>query len=234
MTTADTFRPLLIPLREAVLDALSVVSPVRCSGCGADDRSLCADCRRALAPAPARLDDDGAGPPVWASLEYADTVRAILLAFKDHGRTDAGPALARALRASVIAAVAGAPPTERAGGVTLVTIPSTRAAFRSRGYHPTELMLRRAGLAVRSRSLRLARQVADQAGLSAAGRARNRSGSFAASQRLAGRACLIVDDIVTSGATIREANRAIEAAGGRVIGAAALAHTHLRRGRDRS
>ncbi|MFF1633641.1 ComF family protein [Leifsonia sp. NPDC058248] len=228
MTTADTLRPLLIPLREAVLDALSVVSPISCSGCGADDRSLCADCRRALAPAPARLDDGVESPPVWASLAYAGSVRAVLLAFKDHGRTDAGPALARALRASVVAAIAGARPVERAGGVTLVTVPSTRAAFRSRGYHPTELMLRRAGLSIGSRSLRLSRQVADQAGLSAAGRAQNRSGSFAASQRLAGRACLIVDDIVTSGATIREANRAIEAAGGRVIGAAALAHTELR------
>jgi predicted amidophosphoribosyltransferase len=234
MTTADTLRPLLIPLREAVLDALSVVSPIRCSGCGADDRSLCAECRRALTPAPARLDDGGDGPPVWASLEYAGTVRAVLLAFKDHGRTDAGPALARALRASVVAAIADVRPPERAGSVSLVTIPSTRAAFRSRGYHPTELMLRRAGFAVGSRSLRLARQVADQAGLDAAGRARNRSGSFAASQRLAGRACLIVDDIVTSGATVREAKRAIEAVGGRVIGAAALAHTELRTSRDRS
>jgi orotate phosphoribosyltransferase len=40
---------------------------------------------------------------------------------------------------------------------------------------------------------------------------------------------LIVDDIITSGATAREAIRAIEATGGRVVGVAAIAHTALRR-----
>jgi predicted amidophosphoribosyltransferase len=49
-----------------------------------------------------------------------------------------------------------------------------------------------------------------------------------ASRRLRGRRCVIVDDIVTSGATIAEAARAIIAAGGSVCGAATIARTRLR------
>jgi predicted amidophosphoribosyltransferase len=229
-------------VREAVLDALAVLSPVTCSGCGALDRGLCAVCLAALTPHPEHIRDAGAGPPVWAALDYSGVTRAVLLAYKDHGRTDAMLPLGRALRAAVIAAsghlreVGACEPAVRAGGVVLVTIPSTRAAFRRRGYHPTASALRRAGLIrpLTPPSLRLVRRAADQAGLSASERSMNRFGSFAASPRLAGRACLIVDDIVTSGATVREAARAIEAVGGVVVGAAAIAHTELRRARKKA
>ncbi|MEO7017992.1 MAG: phosphoribosyltransferase family protein [Leifsonia sp.] len=231
MTFAVLSRSVLALLRDPVLDALAVLLPVECSGCGRPDRALCASCESALAPRPALVDDTGAAPPVWASLEYSGAPRAVLLAYKDRGRTDAMAALALALRASVAAALAAAPAHAVAGGVVLVPVPSTRAAFRKRGYHPTAAALRRAGLrpAAPRRSLRLCRQGLDQAGLTAAERARNRAGSFVASPRLSGRACLIVDDIITSGATAREAIRAIEAAGGRVVGVAAIAHTALRR-----
>lgn len=235
MTFASLAGLLLVALREAVLDALAVVLPVECSGCGDPDRALCRTCHRALRPRPQPVPDTGEGPAVWAALDYSGVTRAVLLAYKDRGRTDASGALAWALRASVSAAIAESSPTARAGGVVLVTIPSTRAAFRTRGYHPTAAVLRRAGLrSARSRrALRLLRQGADQAGLSAIERVGNRSGSFVASPALAGHACLIVDDIVTTGATIREAARAIEAVGGRVIGGAAIAHTALRRGGGR-
>ncbi|WP_431280391.1 ComF family protein [Leifsonia poae] len=216
-------------MRTAVLDALAVLLPVACSGCGGADRSLCGTCLRALAPKPAAVHDSGAGPPVWASLDYSGVARAVLVAYKDGGRTDAVAPLAVAVRASVAAALASLPAVDRAAGVVLVTIPSTRAALRKRGYHPTAAALRRAGLAPARRSLTLKRQGSDQVGLTSRQRERNRTGSFVASQKLSGRLCLIVDDIVTSGATVREAARAIEAVGGRVVGAAAIAHTALRR-----
>lgn len=110
-----------------------------------------------------------------------------------------------------------------------VVIPSTRRAWRRRGFHPTMLVLRRARLLVPPlwHALRLTRQTADQADLSRNDRAHNRAGSMSASSRLAGRSCLIVDDILTTGSTIKEATRAIHAVGGSVLGAATIAHTPL-------
>ncbi len=225
-------------VRDSLLDAASVLLPVACSGCGAPDRALCRTCEGALAPEARPLSLMGeCGAPAWAALGYEGVARRVLLACKDGGRTDAAPALAVALRAAIRAAMSNAPdPTPRAPAarpaVALlpVLIPSTRAAFRRRGYHPTGLILQRARILVPPlwRALRLARQTADQAGLSRAERDANRRGSLIASPRLRGRDCLVVDDILTTGATAREAVRAIDAAGGRVIGVAVIAHTALR------
>jgi len=73
--------------------------------------------------------------------------------------------------------------------------------------------------------LTLIRSVADQAALGATARRRNLAGSMEASPRLAGRAVLLVDDVLTTGSTLEEAARAVGRAGGRVVGAACLART---------
>jgi predicted amidophosphoribosyltransferase len=211
-------------IRDAVLDASAVLLPVSCAGCSAPDRSLCPDCARALAPEVRR--HTVAGVTVWSSLDYDDLPRTVLLAYKDGGRVDAAGALARALRPA-LAEAAG----ERRSDLVPVLIPSTRAAWRRRGYHPTGILLARSRVLAPPlwRALRLTRQTADQARLGSAERAGNRAGSMVASQRLRGRRCVIVDDIVTSGATIAEAARAIGAAGGSVSGAATVARTPRRR-----
>jgi predicted amidophosphoribosyltransferase len=225
-------------VRESLLDAAAIVLPVRCAGCRRPDRSLCDECEAELSPV-TRLDAIG-DIPVWSALSYEGVARRVLLAYKDGGRVDVVRALARALRSAVAEAQrqaargAGDAAGAAAAGAALlpVLIPSTRSAWRRRGYHPSRSVLARAHILVPPlwRALRLSRQTADQAGLNAVQRSGNRRGSFVASKRLAGRTCLIVDDIVTSGATIAEAARAIQAAGGRVAGAAAIARTPLRAG----
>ena len=229
-------------VRQSVLDAAAVVLPVACSGCAEPDRALCRACTAALTPHPRLLTPAAGGtPPTWAALAYEGVPRRVLLACKDGGRTDAAPALARALRAAVRAAMVecgadagGGAIGPRAGGpgaaLLPVLVPSTREAFRRRGYHPTGLILHRARILVPPlwRALRLTRQTADQAGLSRAERDGNRRGSLVASRRLHGRDCMIVDDILTTGATAREAARAIDAAGGRAVAVAVIAHTALR------
>jgi predicted amidophosphoribosyltransferase len=229
-------------VRESLLDASAVLLPVRCAGCGGPDRSLCATCGRELVP---RVTARAVGGiPVWSALEYAGAVRRVLLAYKESGRVDAAPALSRALRAAVVEALRSAPASASGSGPGVVgrrsrgredallpvLVPSTAAARRRRGFHPSGTVLARAHILVPPlwRALRLTRQTRDQAGLSSAARAVNRRGSMAASARLRGRRCLIVDDIVTSGATIVEAARAIDAAGGRVVGAATIAVTPRR------
>ncbi|AGW42209.1 competence protein F [Leifsonia xyli subsp. cynodontis DSM 46306] len=235
MTKTSLKRPVRLSLaRSAVLDAAGILLPVRCAGCGAGDRSVCSVCERALSPEVAA--NALSGLPIWSALRYDRAARRILLAFKDGDRTDAATFLARSLRPAVAEAqrAMGPASTAAAGAAALlpVLIPSTRSAWRRRGYHPTGMLLSRSRMLVPPlwRALRLARQTADQAGLPGNRRAENRAGSMSASPRLAGRRCLIVDDILTTGATVTEAARAIAEAGGEAVGAVTLARTPLRGG----
>lgn len=230
------------PARRALRDAWSVIAPTQCSGCGAPDRALCAACRLSLTAqvhACQRADQT-----VWAALDYSGVVRRILGNYKDGGRTDAAAALAVPLRQAIAQALASSallcvdvpatslpatslPVTTVRGGVHLVTIPSTAAAYRTRGYHPVELLLRRAGL-VSTPVLDLVTATSDQVGLGRDARALNKTGSLRARHDLASFRCLIVDDILTTGATVLEARRAVCAAGGEVLGFATLAETRRR------
>ncbi|MWC00324.1 ComF family protein [Agromyces seonyuensis] len=211
-----------------LLDALAVLLPVACAGCGADGATLCADCSGALAAHPFRfvLGDVLA----FAATDYDAPIARILHAGKEEGRTDALRALGPLLAAAVAAAlrdeeVRGA--GIRPGVVELASVPSSSAAGASRGYRHVDRMLAGAGLAA-SPVLRSDRERADQAGLSLEDRARNVAGALSARSRLDGRVFLVVDDVVTTGASAGEAIRALRAAGGRVVGAAFAARTPRR------
>jgi predicted amidophosphoribosyltransferase len=117
----------------------------------------------------------------------------------------------------------------------LVPVPSARRATAARKHDPGRRMaawaareLRRAGVAARMVAvLRQRRPVADQAGLSAAERLANLTGALGAvagsGRLLAAGPVVVVDDLMTTGASVAEAARAIGAAGGRVLGAAVVA-----------
>jgi predicted amidophosphoribosyltransferase len=204
-------------LRNALLDALAILLPVDCAGCSAPDRGVCDECLRALAPDPS-VRAVGA-VRVWTGLRYELVARRVILALKEEGRTDVARSLARPLGAALDRALDDAPP-----GTELVAVPTSRAAYRRRGYDPVRLLLRRAGYDG-ARVLAVARTSRDQKALGVADRAENRAGAFVAARRLDGRVFVIVDDVLTTGATIADAARAIEAAGGVVAGAATLAYT---------
>jgi predicted amidophosphoribosyltransferase len=213
--------PSLAAARRSTLDALALLVPVACAGCGRPDRSVCAECVAALHPAPRlahRADVSG-----WAALDYADVAARVIGAYKDGARTDAAAPLAAALAASVAAALGGLLP----GSVEVCTVPSTRAAMRRRGYAPVDALLARCGIRP-SRVLRPARARDDQAGLGADARRLNAHGALVARTDLRGRRFLLVDDILTTGATLAETARAVAAAGGSVAAAAVLAQTPLR------
>ena len=234
--------------RSALLDALAVVAPVSCAGCGAPDRAVCPACRAAMPSAPvvrglalpAVPSPRGGVPacvvPVGCGSAYAPPWPALLSGLKEDGRTDAAramaPALARAVRAAVAAAERGAPAADApVRPLDVIPVPSPAASLRRRGYAPVEVLLARAGIVplrapgvpgLRRHPLRFTRRPADQAGLGVAARAANVHGCLAARIDLSGRRVLVVDDVLTTGATLRETCRAVRAAGGEVVACAVV------------
>ncbi|WKK71799.1 phosphoribosyltransferase family protein [Rathayibacter oskolensis] len=111
----------------------------------------------------------------------------------------------------------------------LVVPPGSYGRRLRRGYDPVELIVRAAGGRV-ARPLRRARHSRDQVGLGRLERRGNLDGAFRARRPLEALSpVLLVDDVVTSGATLLEMRRAVEAAGGSVRGAVAVAATPARR-----
>ena len=222
-----------------MLDALlDLVLPQTCAGCGAAGVRWCRPCARVLAEAAARPLGRTAPDPVppgfpdaAAAAVYDGPVRGAVLAHKEAGRLG----LVRPLGAVLAAAVAVLAPV---GPFVLVPVPSAPAVVRARGHdHARRLareaarVLRRRGLPARASPLLVqSRRPADQAGLDASGRAANLAGALVTRRDLTGLVVVVVDDVVTSGATLAEATRALRAAGARVGGAATVAATARRRG----
>jgi predicted amidophosphoribosyltransferase len=216
-----------VPLAEALLD---LVLPRSCAGCGVAGCALCAACRAALA-APVLgvvLDGPRRLPPLAAVAPYGGPVREVLLAHKEHGRL----ALARPLGTALAAAASCLTP---GAGTVVVPVPSSARAVRARGHdHARRLAAvaaRRLGLPCRS-LLRPVRPVADSAGLGVAAREANLRGALAARRPLPGVDVLVVDDVVTTGATLREAVRALRAADAVVRGVVVVAVTPRNRASD--
>lgn len=208
----------------AVLAAAGdLVLPRTCAGCGRSGPVICPRCREEVSRlalptlGPVSPYPEPAGwPGCTGTLRYEGVTARLTRAFKDGDRRDLADPLGRLLADAVRRALTGAAP----GGVLLVPVPSSPAAIRRRGDQPTLLMARRAaralgpGIDVRP-ALRMARGTADQAGLDRAGRLANLSGAMTAhrSVPVRGRWCVLVDDVLTSGATLTEGRRALLAAG---------------------
>ncbi|KAA9130107.1 ComF family protein [Microbacterium caowuchunii] len=206
-------------VRRATADALAFVLPVSCAGCGAPDVSLCPACiRRLTVPARTSRPLDG-GLIVHSAFVYEGEVARMLRVLKEEGRTSLtrpfGTALA-ALAATVVREPA-----------VFVPLPTSRAAYRRRGYRVVETLVRRSSLPA-ARLLRVARPTADQRGLGRADRARNVAGSLRARPLRAPHPVVLVDDVLTTGATLAEAARALRAAGVPVLCALTVAATPRR------
>lgn len=206
--------------RSALREALSVVSPVECAGCGSPDVELCPDCRRRLDPT-VRSRELLTGLVVVSGLDYEFEVRRAVIAFKQQGRLRLARRLAPALAAALDRACPPGPSPP-----LLVAVPASRSGLRRRGYDPVGLLAREAGLVLAPRLLvSVAGAGGPQKRLDRVQRQRARQGTLRATIDLTGRRVLLVDDVVTTGSTLLEAERALAARGAAVVAAACLAST---------
>lgn len=180
--------------------------------------------------------------------EYAGALKLLVNAHKERHQLalarPLGDLLAHAVSGHLGAGGGARGRGDGAHGVVLVPVPSRPEVVRSRGHDPLVRLTRRAAARLRSRGtgagvlplLVGTRPVADQAGLGASERRRNLEGTMGCrcslvrrTRELWGASVVLVDDVVTTGATLREAQRALEEAGVEVLGAAVVAATRRTR-----
>lgn len=221
--------------------ALDLVLPLECPGCGGA-AAWCAGCAagltgrlRSVRLADAALDA-AAGlplPPVRALARYAGPVRAAVLAGKEGARRDLPVVLGAAVGRAWVRS-AGRPPPEPAGPVWLVPAPSRRAAARRRGGDPVTRMARAAAVELIAAGwpagvapcLVTAGRARDSVGLDAAQRAANLAGRVRFRPRAGpgpGAQVILLDDVVTSGATVVSAVAVLRGQGIEVIDSVAVA-----------
>lgn len=186
-----------------------------CAGCDRPGTLLCDACRIALVPMPRDVRTP-AGRRVRAAIALEGPAASCIRRLKGEGQTHLARPLGAALAAVLLPEL---PP-----GGWVIPVPTSRAAFRRRGYRVPDLLVRRAG-AEPQRVLTLTRRVRDQRELPAAGRAENVRGAMDARREGDGAPAVVVDDVVTTGATLDEAARALASAGFVVVTAVALAAT---------
>jgi predicted amidophosphoribosyltransferase len=221
-------------------EAVALLAPPRCLGCGAPPRdpraALCPGCAAAIpwlrgprcprcalpapcAPCPAR---GGALAAAWAPVAHAGPARALVAALKFRGALAAAELMAAQMAATAPAALLA--------DATAVPVPLPAARRRARGHDQAARLA--AGLAARTgvpvaRCLRRAGPPARQVG--AGGRARRAPGRILV--EVAGRpppVALLVDDVHTTGATLQACARALRAAGAEQVCAVTYARALAR------
>lgn len=206
----------VVGMRAFIDAAADLLLGASCPGCSRPGWGLCAGCR-ALLDAPPELIERGLPVPLVAACQYRPILEHVIPRYKDDGALHLAGALGDLLARAVVGL---APPA----GSLLVPVPSRPAAVRARGFDHARRVADHAGRATghRCRPLLSRRHPgADQQGLGRDQRARNLTGSMTSAR--AGRPVVIVDDVATSGASLREAYRALEAGGNEVVGAAVIA-----------
>jgi predicted amidophosphoribosyltransferase len=188
---------------------LDLILPTRCAGCAAPATTWCPDCAGALGLLP--VVRPGL-PGAHALAPYEGAARKAVLAYKERGRRELADPLGRALATAL--------PTIRAGPYVLVPAPSRPTAARSRyGQHMTAVAaacasaLRAAGHeASVAAVLRLSGRARDSLGLGPEARTANLRGRLHCAGPAPRRAVLL-DDVITTGATAIACTAALTAAG---------------------
>jgi ComF family protein len=204
---------------------LDLVFPPRCPACGDAPQPgspFCALCEGAIDPVPGetgRTGVSGETGDVRAGALFGGPIADAIHALKYGDRAEAAVPLGRWLAGRV-----EVPP-----GARVVWVPLGRRRRIERGYDQAMLLAgsfaRASGLRLLRGAMRRVRETPPQVGRDRAARARNVEGAFAASKAVSGLDLVLVDDVVTTGATAEAACQALREAGARSITVVALART---------
>jgi ComF family protein len=186
------------------IGSFDLAAPLRCVSCGLRGEPLCSSCGSSVRPA-GGVTLDGLDH-VRARWDYAEGARDLVLGLKLSGRLVYADPLIEGLASLA---------RRRGTQAAIVTWPPcSRAAKRRRGFDHAEVLARglaeRLGLLAAPLIQRVGR-ASDQAELTGSERRLNLLGAFAA--RPASGAVLLVDDVVTTGATLQACATSLRAAG---------------------
>ncbi len=220
-------------LRSLGIASLDILAPRSCIGCdeaaggvthGWSTEPFCRSC----APgAPESWEIDGI--PACAAGTYRGPMERAVHALKYGKRADLAGPLGNLLRG----------PWSQLGSEAdaLVAVPLHPRRLRERGYNQAALLASRLAAATNTRSrpraLRRIRETRPLPGLNRAERAEQLAGAIVARRALLDARIVLVDDVITSGATIRACRNALNDAGARVIGVVALARAESKGREDR-
>lgn len=224
---------------------IDLVTGSACAGCQLPGTLLCRECAATLSGHVALSMPTPCPPglaPSWAAGEYDALLRTLLLGHKEEHQFGLRSTLG-SLLSQAVAGMLTECAVRRGQQVLLIPVPSQPATVRARGHDATRVLARIAARDLRmlgydahpEHLLRVGR-VRDQAGLDSTERHANLTGSMSCRpqvrRRLAARGvgvwAVVVDDVLTTGSTAREAQRSLEASGIPVLGIAAVAATRKR------
>ncbi|MGV6819841.1 MAG: double zinc ribbon domain-containing protein [Parvularcula sp.] len=199
-----------------------------CSVCGfpfeqeALAEALCVSCAAPSRKA-GRLTGRGGLTKIRSAFAYSDAIAPAILRLKYADRTDGVVSFARAM------ALAGREMFAEAQGPLIVPVPLHRARLRQRHYNQAGLLAselgRLTGQPVDHTMLVRSRKTPPQGGTSRDARYRNVAGAFSAARpdAIHGQSIILVDDVLTSGATLLACARVLRQAGARKVFALTLA-----------
>ena len=195
-------------------DLAQLIFPTRCYSCNRLGLSICTQCRREWIPHYYKTHLQHL--KVHSALLYTPTASKILLAAKENSIQGADDLLISAITHVLHKAKLDSHYFQ------LVPIPSSKSSQRRRGrsfiVDITKKISKEVGLPIND-CLQLTRRVADQSGLTRDQRKTNLEGAFSVKPGAILRGDLIlIDDVVTTGATLSEAARALNSQGFHAIG----------------